>query len=420
MRRITGNVGTLVFATVLAMVVTPMSASASPADQGVTSSAIRVGIPYVDLSAVQALGVKLTQGSFPDAYNAIIANLNDHGGINGRKIVPYLLAVNPTGTAPAATACTQLTEDDKIFVAISPLSPDCYLVQHNTPTIQAQFQGTSTPGSAPNFTLSPPPSAYDPAQLAVFAKMGVFKGKKVGVYGVNAERSEMQTVTSALQKLHVKVAQTAINSAPPTDQAAVVQQTGVIAQRFQSEGINEVVAVGQGSAAWPDGLARNQSTYNPPWVATSNTALSGFIAGNAGAGNYVKPVVTSSPTLTGTQVWQDPGIQQCVKIIKKAYPSDTITPYNAATNGSDHSYVSAESACQNMALFTALAKAAGKNLTVKSVTKAGESLKNFTVPASGGPISFSPGKPYAVGPVFVGHYDPGTKSLVFATKSANS
>ena len=52
------------------------SAGASAPSQGVTATTIRVGIPYVDLAAVRQFGITLDQGSFPDAYNALIANLN--------------------------------------------------------------------------------------------------------------------------------------------------------------------------------------------------------------------------------------------------------------------------------------------------------------------------------------------------------
>ena len=57
----------------------------STTSQGVTATTIRVGIPYVDLSAVRQFGITLDQGNFPDAYNALIANLNAHGGIDGRR-----------------------------------------------------------------------------------------------------------------------------------------------------------------------------------------------------------------------------------------------------------------------------------------------------------------------------------------------
>src|SRR5579863_3609278 len=83
------------------------ASSAPTGTPGVTPTTIRVGIPYVDVAAVKAVGVNISWGSVPDAFNAVINNLNKNGGINGRKIVPYIVAVNPTGTAPAATACTQ-------------------------------------------------------------------------------------------------------------------------------------------------------------------------------------------------------------------------------------------------------------------------------------------------------------------------
>ena len=41
-------------------------------------------------------------------------------------------------------------------------------------------------------------------------------------------------------------------------------------------------------------------------------------------------------------------------------------------------------ACQDLALFAKIADTAGKKLTVASFTKAGYSLKNITIPGSGG------------------------------------
>ncbi|MGA8727213.1 MAG: hypothetical protein WB608_00575, partial [Terracidiphilus sp.] len=42
-------------------------AVASP-NAAVTSTSIRIGLPYIDLSSLGAVGVKLNQGSYPDAY----------------------------------------------------------------------------------------------------------------------------------------------------------------------------------------------------------------------------------------------------------------------------------------------------------------------------------------------------------------
>ena len=57
----------------------PAAGAAVPPGQGVTATTIRIGIPYIDLSAIRQFGITLDQGNYPDAYNAIIADLNARG-----------------------------------------------------------------------------------------------------------------------------------------------------------------------------------------------------------------------------------------------------------------------------------------------------------------------------------------------------
>jgi hypothetical protein len=146
-----------------AMLVTstaPAGAS-SPADQGVTATTINLGLPYVNFAALKSLGVTINDGSFPDAYNAIVASINKHG-INGRKINLSLVEMNPSLPADAASSCAQLTEDDKVFLAIAPVFPDCYQGTHDTPVIQGELPGALPASAAPNFALIPPDAAFDP------------------------------------------------------------------------------------------------------------------------------------------------------------------------------------------------------------------------------------------------------------------
>jgi hypothetical protein len=392
------------------------------ADQGVTAKTITVGIPYVDLAAVDhQFGLKINQGSYPDAYNALFDQINTHGGIDGRKVVPVFVAVNPTGTAAAASSCTQLTEDNHVFAAFSPLSPICYL-EHATPTIGATVTGVVTKDAAPNFTVTAPSTAYDPVQIAVLAQKGVLKGKKVGVFGGNVtDQPEVAIVNAALKKNHVDVLASAVDSAPSTDQAASDQQQAVIAQRFKSLGVNEVVAVGTGSAVWLQGEDANQATYNPNWMATSETDLAGVLAGKSYDPQYLQNVVATFPQTSQANQWSDPLIQQCVKTVKRAFPDDAVASPVGQTAGdsSNDTYVSVMSACTYVALFDAIAKAAGKHLTVASFTKAGYGLHNVKMPGVG-TVSFGPGRAYAVGPVYLAHYNPTTKQLVIASKPVSS
>ena len=233
------------------------------------------------------------RGSVPDAFNAVIRNINAQGGINGRKIVPYLVAMNPTGTTAAASACTQLTEDDDIFVAIAPLMPTCYA--HNVPVVGAVLPSANGSGVAQDFTATPPDNAYDPLELSVFDKQGVFKGKKVAVFGGNpSEQAGSPACPVGAGQASRSRRHHRDQLAPEGDLPASNSQVQVIAQKFQSDGVNEVVAVGYGSATWAQGLSDIQSTYNPPWVATSESDFSGDVGGNYNP-IYLKNVVTSSP-----------------------------------------------------------------------------------------------------------------------------
>ena len=121
--------------------------AASPADQGVTSTTIRVGFPVINFAALAVVGVHLNDGNFQDAISALTANINAHGGIDGRKIVPYVALDDPAVTSSSLAACTQLTEDDHVFVAIAPVYPDCYQATHDTPVIDGTLPGT-LPASA--------------------------------------------------------------------------------------------------------------------------------------------------------------------------------------------------------------------------------------------------------------------------------
>jgi hypothetical protein len=392
-------------------------ASAAQSTPGVTATTIRVGVPYVDVAAVAAVGVHINWGSVPDAFNAVIDNINAHGGINGRKIVPYIVPVDPTGTAPAATACTQLTEDDTVFVAVAPLSATCYL-QHDVPVVESIYAAGNSSTTAQDFTTTPPATAYDPLQLSVYDKQGVFKHKKVAVFGGDpSDQSVVASVQSDLAKLHIPVVTTAVDSAPQGDLASENAQIAVIAQRFQSDGVDEVVAVGDGSAIWPEGLSSIQSTYNPPWVAENESNFTGAVGGKYSS-TYLSNVVTSTALTPPTQIWDNAGTQQCVHTIKRAYPSDQINAFNASLPETEYTWMSVELACTDMALFTDIAKAAGKDLTVSSFVHAGYGLKDVLIPGSNATFSFGPGRPYALGPVYMVHYDPSIKNVVYANNSA--
>ena len=417
--------GTAAFVTALGslLVAGPATAGASsPADQGVTAKTIAVGLPYVNFEALKCIGVTIDDGSFPDAYNGDIKMINANGGVNGRKLVLSMAEMNPSVPAEATSSCTQLTEDDHVFVAIAPVFPDCYQVTHDTPVLMGSLPGTIPASAPPDFSLIPPDANFDPLQLAAFKKAGDFKGKKVAIfYGADSDAPEVKVVQDSLKKLGVPVALTAEDSVQATDAVASDQAVQSISQRFQSAGVNVVIGVGgSGSTTWPRAQLDNESTYKPLYIATSESSLISYVESTKGANPYLKNVLAASTAPTFYQQWKDPAIQKCVAGVKKAYPSDKITPPVDPTKpgagaSTDTTYASVVEACQYLALFDDVAAKAGKNLTVASFTKAGYALKNANIPGLG-PISFGPNQPYATGAVTIFKYDPTSETLVPATK----
>jgi ABC-type branched-subunit amino acid transport system substrate-binding protein len=403
----------LVVASVMACVDT--AGASGNEGQGVTATSIKLGVASVDLAAIhQLLGITYDEGSYPHAYQALVNNINAHGGINGRKIQLVTTAVSPIGTAPDATACTQLTEDDKVFAAIlyQQLNPLCYIHTHSTATINGYLSGAAPQGSAPDFTVQPSAASVDPQMIEAFVKAGLFKHRTVGVFGDTADSDEMnKVVLPALQRDHVKVTQTAIDSVPASDLSATNSEQAVVAEKMKSAGVNLLLAVGEGVSTWLIASQANQSDYSPQILATNETVVAA--AATADTSNdpaHLKGLITATTTLPPSVIWKTPQMQQCVKTIERAYPSEKISPPPAKVtpNGA---YISAFDACQNVTLFESAAKAAGKTLNNASFAKGGESLHNLYVPQAG-TVSFGPGQEAATVPLYLEHWDSATRQFV--------
>ena len=79
--------------------------------------------------------------------------------------------------------------------------------------------------------------------------------------------------------------------------------------------------MGTGGTIWPESLQANQSTYRPPWIATSEPSLETSVLGSSISPKYLRNVLTSSPVPSNYQIWHTPAVQQCDRIVRKAYPT---------------------------------------------------------------------------------------------------
>jgi ABC-type branched-subunit amino acid transport system substrate-binding protein len=181
----------ITFVTGFATLAASDAAGAASSGQGVTANTIKVGVTYPDVAAISNI-INVDPGNYPVAYTALFNQINAQGGLDGRKIVPSFAAVDPLGTAGAATACTQLTEDDQVFAVLGFFQqPDtaCYLQTHSVPIIGASLSAAQAAQvKAPWYNPIISDSDLVPKEIAVFKQEGVFSGKKVAVVGTNIDQ----------------------------------------------------------------------------------------------------------------------------------------------------------------------------------------------------------------------------------------
>jgi ABC-type branched-subunit amino acid transport system substrate-binding protein len=395
------KVSTLV---VVLLVVLGAAGVAWAAAPGVSKDEIKLGVTYVDFEPIKDV-VDISHGDYVKTYNAVIDDLNQRGGVNGRKIVPVFEKVNPLGTAPAQEVCLKLTEDQKVFAAVGFFildAPNCYVAQHDTPVLGGTMNPTYLKqAKAPWMTLDSGPEVT-PRAIEALAQSGALEGK-IGVVGVAQEEKNLldAVVTPSLKRNGIKYT-TAIIDAPLTDTVAATQQAGTIAEEFKSEGIKTVLLVGATPTVFSNAL--KSSDYRPKLVGIPFSTFQGAALNKATDPDIWKGSVTADIAAE----FKDPSLQKCYTTVEKA-TGDTIV--ERAQPGTPDYQASARAACQYISLFSQLAGAAGKNLTVDSFGKAAQKLGSVTIPGLG-TIEYDPKTHTWVQPLWTYEYDPSTQQLV--------
>jgi ABC-type branched-subunit amino acid transport system substrate-binding protein len=384
----------------------PSGASTPSAAPGVSKDEIKVGITYPDLAAVRAAGAANTNhGDYEKSYQAVIDDLNKRGGINGRKVVPLIAGIDPLGTAPAQETCLKFTEDEPVFAAVGFFNADaplCYAEKHDTPVLGGQITDAYLArAKAPWFTLDPG-AEVAPRVIDTLAKAGAFKGGKVGIVAVAADEGLLDDVVLPALKRNGVTGTVAINDAPTTDVTAGNALTDTILERFRSDGIKTVLAVNNAIGGIVTGLGKTD--WRPRLVATASGPLSAAASNPATNPSVIKDVISADVGIE----FNEPSLQKCFQVVEKA-TGDKIVEYAAA--GEPQPRISAQTACRSVALFAALAKAAGKNPTAASFGKAPQKLGSIEIPGAGA-ITYDPKTHTFAQPMFTYRYDPTLHRMV--------
>lgn len=366
---------------------TDSSVDATGPSPGVTDDAIRLGITYLDLEAIREI-VDLDQGDYEASFQAVIDEINDAGGIHGRLIEPIYAPISPIGTASAEEACVRLTEDEDVFAVVGYFQDDgvlCTVADHATAVIggnvtEARFEQAE----APWFTVEPGEDEEVDAVRAL-AEAGELDGN-VGVFASILNQADMEDVyLPLLDELGIEPVDSAVLDAPFDDATAQNQATAVIAERFESSGVDTILVIGTAGLPLANGLA--PLDYRPQIRATNSSGIAAYAYGPDPDFSIVDATIAGG---ADNAQFDDELMQDCLDTLVAAgvepeyvdpaeIPLGEPTPYNAAL-----------AACRQIPLLQAILEAAGPDLNYGTYQQGGESLQELHLPGSTDLYNFGP------------------------------
>ncbi len=233
--------------------------STTPASQstelgtGVTADSIKIGIPLTDFKCI-AQFVDMTRVNQEDNYNAFIKDINDRGGINGRKIVPTFDNFCPIPDAQRlASVCTHFTDDEKVFAVLGNLfdpsgnTQTCVAKNHKT-ILFAYMLTQEIINKAPGGLIIYPgtvPERIVKVLTGLLKSQGTLNGKKVGILGETSSANIVKkAVEPALQELGVETGTAAILQIAGADTTAAQTQLDGFIERWKNEGTNAIWITG--------------------------------------------------------------------------------------------------------------------------------------------------------------------------------
>lgn len=354
----------------------PTASTAAPTGPapGVTDDTIRVGVTYVDLEAIADV-VDIGHGDYEASFQALIDRINADGGIHGRQLESVVVPIDPVGTDSAEAACVQLTEDDPVFIAVGFFLDDavlCPVATHET----AVVGGVITPerqqqATAPWFS-NEPSTEFQNDVVRAMAEAGELDGS-LGVFSSTGEADQMEEVVlPLLEELGVEVTESAVLDAPDGDVAAANAATAVIAERFESAGVDQVLTIGNSGLAWANGT--ETLDYRPQLFLTNPDSVLAWAGDEAGHDLSVLDGAVAG-NLYGDvhDRFDEEGMAECIQTIRDAGVVVEDPPQGPSP--SSVTYVAPMNTCKQMAILGALLEAAGEDLNYGSLAAGAEGLE---------------------------------------------
>jgi ABC-type branched-subunit amino acid transport system substrate-binding protein len=338
----------------------------------VTPTSIKVGFLLLDLGQAGRIGVNTT-GVDPHqqraAYDAYVKEINDRGGINGRRIETFYRIFDTTNPDDQRAACIAATEDAKSFAVIA--SPGfanaavlCVTEEHQTPLV-VTGQGLSreffdrSQGRLTSLAMAGDRQMSNTA--AEFDAKGAFKGRTIGIVSSD-EKNFIDAVEGVLvpeiRRRGHKIADVARLSTWPRSQGQIPPAV----QRMRTAGVDTVLFVGSFLNATQFVQTADGQVWQPRYLVSEFAGMTSDFEVQAMPRSFDGALAMTSQRYAE---WRsnvpEPAHDRACRETYEKTTKDPLPRNNG--NESNAEYPVALFACGMVKVFAAAAQAAGPNLT---------------------------------------------------------
>ena len=363
--------------------------------RGITEDTITVGVSMLDFAALVELNLSPAGwGDQKGIWEALIADLNANGGINGRTVEAVYEFYNPIFTEDANRVCTALTEDNEVFAVLGGFvgpaagtADPCITGLNETILVGGGINAAELEQSkAPWYHPDPTVESTTDNLIGLLIETGrLTEGMPVYVIAGRAAEGTIDGVIDSLEAHGADVVGRSIIEANDGETLAQNQQLEVILERFQESGAEAIMIDGNPAATIRGlGLAGLNGQF-PVWTNNSG-GLNNL--GETITDKSIADGVLTAMGPTDSEIYADPLYQStCNDVIAATIPEADLRAPTEYQTEDENWFNSTRRACRHLSLFVQIATAAGVNPTQDSFKAAADGLSDFVMP--GGAASLS-------------------------------
>ena len=351
--------------------------------RGVTADTITVGVTYLDAELMVELGFAPNGWGDQDLQiQALVDDINERGGINGRQLVAITDKYNPIGATDAEAACLRLTEDNEVFAILfgflgpAEVANTCIVGTQETVLVG----GTITPerladARAPWVNERVTREVSTGALFTLLDEEGMLEGRSIAVVADLSAAPQLENVANLLRDRGVEPVLEIATSSQVADLVAQNQEWATLSERIRASGADTLLLVGNASAGVEN--ARLNGLEVDIW-ATDASGLGSNIGSNVNP-ESARGVITVG-AMTNAQVFEtDPRFKECLDAFNARHPDIEVKHPDTLDPDEPRWFTALAAHCRFFQLFELLATAAGPNLTHETFAEAIATIGEFSI-----------------------------------------